>query len=195
MHFMLNVPDFLIILIFSVIISGVNIISYRFIGNYEALKAARNKMNKVTEEMKKGKTTDEHMKRFSEAQSEYMKHSIKPMMVSLVLIMLLFPFFTRAMGDSPIINNTAIVDGKNITITSSGKLWTISYENKTIQTDGLFTMNNRIYNISKDRVKRVIIVAPLSIPLIGNKWGWLATYLITVLIVGYLMKLVTGVRL
>ena len=195
MSFFVNWPDILLITALSIAISAINIISYRFIGNYEAMKQARKRMNEIGKKMRKGQATEEHMNELSKAQSEYMKHSMKPMLVSFILITIMFPFFAKALGDVKILNNTATLYGVNITIQKSASGISVSGPGVRMISSGVFQMSGRIYSIHGSKISHVMLLTPFSLPLVGNAWGWLATYLVIVLLIGYAMRAITGTRL
>ena len=185
--FAVNYPDLAVIIVFSIIVSAVNLLTYRFIGNYEAMKKARAGMKRVRERAKeKGKMDESDIEEMSKHQSEYMRHSMKPMIVSIAIFMIIFPLFTRYVGDVKLVNGTASIHGRNITLSGENVL-----------VDGkpsprIFSIDGRIYEATDSKISPVIFLLPVSLPIFGRTIGWLFTYIIAVLIINTLLRRITG---
>lgn len=152
------------------------------------MKRARKAMDEIRKRSK-GRMTDRDVEEFSKYQSEYMKHSLRPMLISIGLLMILFPFFTRYVGDVRIVNGTATVHGMNVTVREGAVMVD---GNEAMMYDNVFFANGRIYELNDSKISTVILLMPFSLPVFGNTIGWLFSYVVAVLIISQVLRRMFG---
>ena len=196
---LLAVEPMLVVILFSLIVLFIINIIQKLLVNQGEAKQVREEVkelsNKMKEEQKQGNTekANELMKEMMAKNSKVMSMSMKPMLVSFVIIILILPWMSNAYGDKRAVleNNqgeveigntvyTVSTDGSTITINSEScdsgcvksidsKNWLISYK----EADCI------LFFCNPERVEfaRIVVFLPVALPFFGNDLGWLGWYL------------------
>ncbi len=188
--FLTNFTPTLAVIIFAMITLFVINIFYKLLINQNEAKQAKQRtkdLNKELREAQKAKNTEKTNKLMSEMlaqNSKMMKFTMKPMMVSLIVVVLFLPSMSTFYGDKFVrlqnntgtiaidsINYTVVRDGTNVNIND------LSCDMPCTQKIGKYN-----YKISDDngKVKVAMIVAtlPIALPVLGSTFGWLGWYII-----------------
>lgn len=199
----------LAVLIFSAIILFIINIFYKLLINQRAAKAIKDRQKelskKMQEERKAGNTDKMNalMKESLGENSKLMRMTMKPMIVSFVVVIIFLPWLNGVYGDvaSPVQNNTGMVAlaGANYTFSASGN--DISVEGASDykgQCDGrCLLINDRAYEVRKEGntaiFAPIVATLPFALPLLGYTTGWLGWYILVsiplVIILRKLMKI------
>lgn len=177
-------------LIFSIIILVVINIFYKILINQNDAKQIKHRTKEISKEMKeaqKAGETEKSKKLMSEMLSQnnkMMKMTMKPMIVSLIVVIILLPSLSVFYGDKTI----ALTNGAG-NITLSGTPYQISQQNNTINIDSASCnlpcttkIGSSNYKITQQnngiKFAQVVAVLPFSLPFLGNMFGWLGWYII-----------------
>ena len=186
------------IFLFSVILSIIFGFSNKILVNQEEAKNVRKRIKEINKEMKKHKGDQ---KKSSNLMSEYMqntrkmmKMTLKPLAVSLVIVIISFPIVEDSYRKTVFIS-----DGpENLEL---GKEYQISVNSGNISVSGIgscaipceLEIDGKNYNIdySKSYVfftnesnvafSEIIVIYPIPLPLVNESSGWLAWYIIVIL--------------
>ncbi len=177
------------VLIFSFFIILVINIFYKILVDQAEAKRSKDRMkeinDKIKEEQKKGnlENANKLLSELMQENSRLMKLSLKPMMVSFVIILLALPWIAEIYGDKEVKleNNKGElkIDGVSYEVqkTDNGvQIDDVSYE---VPKNGL-EISGAKWNVQMngDSVKfsRVVVYLPFSIPFVGSDLGWLGWY-------------------
>lgn len=187
---MLGLPPYLsVILISLVILFIINIFYKILIKQHEAKKIKENinELNKKMREAQKKSDKDAVNKLFREIMSEnnkIMKMSLKPMLISFLIVILILPFLSSTYSD-----RTAIIsDGKG-NVTLEGNLYqvqknesTLTVGNTTCQLPCREKIEGSYWQILPEgnnvKFARIVVILPYSLPFIQDKLGWLGWYIL-----------------
>ncbi len=206
---LLAVNPILVVMIFSLLVIFIINILQKLLVNQEEAKRIKEEVkelgNRMKEEQKQGNATKatELMKEMMSKNSKMMGMTMKPMLVSFVVIILILPWLSGNYGDKMI----NLQDNKgNITLGNS--LYTVekSYEDLLVMKGGT-TIFSAMTTASEDdrrleideawyvisyeeaggfilthpeqmKFARVVAFLPVTLPFFGNDFGWLGWYLI-----------------
>ena len=183
--FLLNYAPALSVFIFSIIILIVINIFYKILVNQNDARLIKQRTKDIGKQMKdaqKAGNTEHSKKLMGEMLSEnnkMMKMTMKPMIVSMIVVILLLPSLGTFYGDKTVANGGSLMlDGSNRTVSNNAG---------SISIDGIACnpackigrYNYKVTNEGKDvKVAMVTTVLPISIPILGNMFGWLGWYII-----------------
>jgi uncharacterized membrane protein (DUF106 family) len=212
---LLSLNPALSVLVFSVIILILINIFYKVLVNQAVAKDIKDRQKEFSRRMKeerKAGNTDKMntlMKESLAENSKLMRMTMKPMIVSFIIVIIFLPWLAAVYGDvtAPMQNSTGVVTLKGINHTFSVKDGEISVEGgvnfKELSSgsqscdNACFVIDNRKYEAYQDKnsIKFAPIVAtfPFMLPVFGYTAGWLGWYLIVsiplVVIIRKLMKI------
>ncbi|MBI3190186.1 DUF106 domain-containing protein [archaeon] len=203
LSFLLAYHPVIAVTVFSVIVLIIINVFYRILMNQADAKQLKEKTKELNKQMrvlqKEGKR-EESNKLLSEVMREnsrLMRMTMKPMLVSFIIVIILLPWLSEAYGDR-------IVTFEN----DAGKFSFRSVEYQVLKSGQLITVNGQetcsapcaqkfgdsFLEITKesDNIKFAPVVAmlPVQLPVIGNNLGWLGWYiLVSVPVVVFTRKL------
>jgi uncharacterized membrane protein (DUF106 family) len=196
-------------MIFSFLVLFIVNVLQKLLVNQEEAKKIKEEVkelgNQMKEEQKQGNSTKatELMKEMMSKNSKMMSMTMRPMLVSFVVIILILPWLSGHYGDKMI----ALQDSEgNITIGSESYTVQKSYEDLLVMKGGT-TIFNVMMTASEDdrsleidgnwyvvsyeeaggfilthpeqmKLSRVVAFLPVTLPYFGNNLGWLGWYLI-----------------
>ena len=178
-------PPVISVLIFSVVMTFIVNIFYRVMINQNEAKASKDRISEISrqmkEEQKKGNSTNELFKEMMKENSRTMHMTLKPMMISLIIVIILLPavssFYGDKLADS---KGTVSINGRDYHVQADGSK--ISIENQECSAPCRLNISGMAQEISieNSKVKIAPIVAslPFSIPVAGDNLGWLGWYFI-----------------
>jgi len=190
----------IVIIIFSFMILFIINIFQKILVNQEEAKQIKGSIkelsNRMKEEQKQGNTekANELMKEMMSKNSKMMSMSMKPMLISFIVIILIFPWLSNNYGDKIVLleenkgelNINDVVysverNGNDIIINEEScdspcvkeldnKQWLISYKEA-----GCF-----LFFCNPERIEfaRIVAFLPVTLPFFGNDLGWLGWYLL-----------------
>jgi len=183
------------VLAFSFFIILVINIFYKILVNQADAKQSKDRMKEINDQMKqeqkKGNTekVNKLLSELMQENSRLMKMSLKPMIVSFVIILLALPWISDIYGDKTVKLN----DNKG-ELKIDDKVYVIQKTDNGIEIDGVayqlpqngVELNGAKWNIelSGNEVKfsRVVVYLPFSLPFVGNDLGWLGWYFVTAIL-------------
>ncbi len=195
-------PPVISVLIFSIIMTFIVNIFYRIMINQNEAKASKDRISEISkqmkEEQKKGNTekSGELLKEMMKENSRTMHMTLKPMMISLIIVIILLPAVSSFYGDKfADSKGTVSINGKDYQVQADGSK--ISIENQECSAPCRLDISGMTQEISieKSKVKLAPVVAllPFSIPVAGDNLGWLGWYFIvsmpSMILIRKLMKI------
>lgn len=183
------------VLVFSFFIILVINIFYKILVNQADAKGSRDRMKEINEQMKeeqkKGNTekVNKLLSELMQENSRLMKMSLKPMIVSFVVILLALPWISDIYGDKVVKLN----DNKG-ELKIDDKVYVIQKTDNGIEIEGVayqlpqngvdFAGSKWNIELSGNEVKfsRVIVYLPFTAPFVGNDLGWLGWYFVTAIL-------------
>lgn len=197
-------PDSLAIVIFAVIVLFIVNICYKYLMDQDKAKRYRSEikeMNKKMKEMRKKKEkTDKLMKEVMKKNNDLMMMSMKPMLASMIIVVLILPGLAGVYGNQTIANNATniTIDNTVYEITHEGKniyIGDIQCElpcNEKIIGDSIWNIKEKENNVE---FERVVALIPISLPIIGNDLGWLGWYIFVSIPVMFVIKKILKVNI
>jgi len=178
--------------IFSVIVLILINIFYRILINQQAakdLKARTKELNKkMREEQKAGnkEATNKLMSEMMSENSRLMRMTMKPMIISLVIVVVLLPWLSTAYGDQIVgIKDgagTLKLGGTEYTVQESGGSITVADLSVSCAGTCLQNINSQLYEIRSEGnnviFAPVVAQIPVSLPFFGTTIGWLGWYIV-----------------
>ena len=195
-------PAVAIILLFAVTLFIINL-CYRFLMNQKEAKAIKERTKELNSQMKIAQKAGEKekvsqlMSDMLKENNRLMKMSLKPMLVSMVLVILILPSLGVTYSDV-----AAKQDANNVTLNNNNYQLTISGDNVTLSSGGIALtcmlpcteqdIGGDVWNLQKDgdnvKFARVVAVTPVPLPFIGSDRGWFSWYLIVSIPLMILMR-------
>jgi uncharacterized membrane protein (DUF106 family) len=195
---LLGAQPALSILIFAFIILVIINVFYKVLVNQREAKAIKERQKDISKRMqteRKAGNMDKMnalMKESLQENSKMMKMTLKPMLVSFVIVIIFLPWLNVTYGDvfAPVNNGTGIVNlrGTNHTFSVSDSNITVSgatdYRNGKLQCDtaNCLAIDGRHYEISKNgdnlKFSTVVAVFLFAVPILGYDVGWLGWYIL-----------------
>jgi len=206
------------IIIFATIVLGIINLCYKYLVNQKEAKIIKLRIKELSEEMKKYQKekniekVNEILRESMQENSKLMRMTMKPMLISFIVIIILLPGIANLfVYSAPLINNVGnvtinneiyyveksdgliIVKGNDFfanfsTSTKvnkqiSGGAWYISYKQ-----GGLFGGPERV------EFERVVAFLPgFSLPIVGNDFGWLGWYILVSIPLAIIIRKVLGI--
>ncbi len=193
---LLGLPDWLAILIFAtVVVISTNLV-YKFMLDRNKVSEIKTRMKEVQEKFKESKD-EKYLNEMNELNSKYMRMTFRPMMVTMLIILLLFPWLRANYGDIVTDKNFIMVDGRNLTFErfDGG----IILDGKNVTFGEKITIDGKKYVVREDGEKiifsRVIIESKIPLPITGRDWGWMAYYIVVSVPLSMVLRKVMGVNL
>lgn len=192
--FLLAYPPVLAITIFSIIVLFLINIFYKILikqDEAKQLKARTKELSKqMRQEQKAGNTqkANELMSEMMRENSRMMRLTMKPMLTSFIIVILLLPWPAAHFGDT-----TAEIKDNAGVVTLAGKNHTFTVNSGEVNVEGATPLghacDSKCYEIggnsyevtqegSKLKFAPIVAVMPLALPLLGGTMGWLGWYII-----------------
>jgi len=201
---LLSLPDWLAILIFATIIIIIINLIYKFTLDQKKVSEIKTRMKELQKKSKDA-PNEEKMKYLNEMtsiNSKYMKMTLKPMLITFLIISILLPWLNVSYGDKVGITNGTegwvLIGNNNITfsVLENG----ISMNNKTINFGENINIENKKYVILKEKknkikFSRIILESPIPLPITGKNWGWLAYYFVLSIPLSIVLRKLMGVKM
>jgi uncharacterized membrane protein (DUF106 family) len=195
---------YIIILLIGVALMFVINLGYKFLVKQEEAKAIKDKIEELNKQMK-AEQKAKNMAKVNELLSDMlkennrlMKMTIKPMLLSFVIVLVFLPMVNNVYGDrfSTLNNNTGAIElDQNYNITKSGDTLVVGGQNCELPCQKKIGNENWYIAEEGGRIKfaKIIVFLPVSLPFFGNDMGWLGWYIISavpiVIILRKLMKI------
>ncbi len=202
---LLSYPDWLSILIFATLIIVVTNLIYKFSMDQKKVVEIKGKLKELQKKSKEASSNEEkmeYMNKMTKVNSSYMKMTMKPMLITLLVISLFLPWINANYGDKiGIVNGTSgwvMMGTNNITfsVISNG----IKMNNETVLFGDKIKIGNKRFIVlkkgdNKIKFSRVIIESPVSIPPTGKDWGWLFYYFLISIPLSIVLRKLMGVKM
>lgn len=187
---LLNFNPALSVVMFSVVVLFVINIFYKVLINQNDAKMIKQRVKEYNAELKdaqKKKETDRQKKIMSDMMAEngkLMKLTMKPMIVSLVIVVIFLPSMSAFYGDKMI-----DVSSGTGSVHLFGANYTITRDNTTLKVNGIecsapCTQKIGQYNYkiteagNSVKVAQIVATLPFVLPFVGGTFGWLGWYII-----------------
>jgi uncharacterized membrane protein (DUF106 family) len=196
---LLAVEPMIVVIIFASVILFVINLFQKFLVNQEEAKQVKDSIkeisNRMKEEQKQGNTekANELMKEMMSKNSRMMSMSMKPMLISFIIVILLFPWLANTYGDKTVLlnDNKGELIMNNVNYTIQKNVNAIIINTETCNYPCVRDFNNQkwlvsykesgcfLFSCSPERVEfaRIIVFLPVTLPFLGNYMGWLVWYL------------------
>ncbi len=193
LSFLLNFPPALSVTIFSLLIAIIINIFYKILVNQNDAKQIKARVKEVQNDAKAARKSGD-MKRSSELMSEAMKENskmmrltMKPMIVSMVIVIIFLPLIAELYNDIPVaIDSTGLgvlkIDGQSYALQRNGNELKI---NDFVCNMPCVTNNIAGYKweVAAEgngiKFARIVSTTPIALPYFGNDFGWLGWYIIS----------------
>ncbi len=179
---LLGLPDWLSILIFATFIIILTNLIYKFTLDQKKVAEMKSRMKELQKKIKEA-PNEEKMKHFSEMNdinSKYMKMTMKPMLITMIVVLLFIPWLSHNYGDIVLkTNGTIIVAGQNMSYTVGDGYLLIGGKNLT--NGQMLKVGDKEFQVvlgKKKKLSRVVVYSPVPLPITGKSWGWLAYYFV-----------------
>lgn len=192
--FLLAYNPAITVIIYSVIVLVIINIFYRILINQNDAKQLKEKtkeLNKQMKEAQKAGNKEEVNKALSEVMrqnSKLMKMTMKPMIISFIIVILLLPWLADTYGDRMISlgNNTGELDYQGVKYQIEKIDGGVVIKTVTQAITCTFPckekIGNNLFEISQQdtttKFMPVVALLPISFPFIGNTLGWLGWYIL-----------------
>lgn len=195
---------FILILLIGLALMFVINLGYKFLIKQDDAKAIKQRIEDINKQMKEEQKS-KNMAKVNELLSDMlkennklMKMTLKPMLVSFVIVLVFLPMVNSAYGD----RFATLTDGKGTV--DLGQEYDVEKINSTVMIGSescTMACQKKIdgydWVISEDQGKikfaRIIVYLPIALPIIGNDLGWLGWYIISsipiIIILRKLMKI------
>ncbi len=206
---LLSLQSALAVLIFSAIILIIMNVFYKILINQNAAKAIKDRQKDISKriqtERKSGNTDKMNalMKESLQENSKLMRMTLKPMIISFIIVIIFLPWLNDVYGD-----RFGQMSDSRGTVRLNNADYAFTINNNDINVEGAATYNGKCdaqcvavsgnaYEITREggKVKFAPIVAslPFALPLLGYTAGWLGWYIVVsiplVIIIRKLMKI------
>ncbi len=182
------------VFIFAIVVLFIINICYKYLmdqGETKRIKERTKELNREWKKYQKAGDAEKATKTMNDMMAEnskIMKMSLKPMLVSMVIIILLLPGLAGIYGNktAELKENKGVVeiDGKEYQLSRSGDAMEITGGGKTItcaapcrEKIGSSRWNIAV-NENKVMLERIVALLPATLPLFGDDLGWLGWYFI-----------------
>lgn len=208
MFFELFSPTIGVLIFASIILIVINLF-YRFLINQSEAEKIKNRINELNNEMKTYKDDKnrqkELMSEILKENNKIMRMTLKPMLISFIIVILFLPFLAASYGDKYVlVNNTA-----NVTI--DNEVYVVQKNDGNLQLTGKNSFSCSLpcretinagmkskWNIKQEgdniKFERIVALLPFSLPFFGDDLGWIAWYLITSIPLMILIRKMMGIK-
>jgi uncharacterized membrane protein (DUF106 family) len=211
----------LVILIFSIVILLVINLLYRLLIDQDEIVEIKKRIKDLEKESKQFKDdrekTKEYFSKIMDEQKKISKMSLKPMLVSFIVIIIFLPFLSTMYIDHPVamqpMPNSTVSEG-NVTLTNTyfvlkdnNTINVLNYSDRSLVTSCdescLQEIDGKHWKIYSEKVNDrdvvkfndVVITSPVNIPIIGKELGWIWWYIILSIPLSILIKKLMGVKM
>lgn len=188
--FLLAYTPALAVLIFSIIILIVINIFYKVLINQNEAKRIKQKTKDISKEMKeaqKAGDTTRSKKLMSEMLTEnnrMMKMTMKPMIVSLIVVIVLLPSLATFYSDKMVVlqdgKGNVTLDGTAYQVQKTGNNVSIGSTNCDVPCQE--RIGKHTYKVSMEnsnvKIAQIVATLPFALPFLGSTFGWLGWYII-----------------
>lgn len=198
--FLLNYTPALSVLIFAAIILFVINIFYKILINQEQARQIKQRSRELNREMKEAQKAGEKekskklMSEMLAENSKMMRMTMKPMLVSLIIVVILLPSLASLYGDRLVsIENgkgSVALGGTDYQIGKTGNALRVGdtgCEMPCTAKIGRFD-----YKITQEgssaKFAQIVAVLPIALPMLGNSFGWLGWYVIVSIPLAILLR-------
>ena len=188
--FLLNFSPAFSVFIFSIIILFVINIFYKILINQNDAKATKERTKEISREMKEAQKSGDKdkskrlMGELMSQNSKMMRMTMKPMIVSLIVVIVLLPSLATFYGDKivSLTDNKGNVDlhGTNYQVENTDG--TVKVGEAACSNSCVTKIGDGSYRLSQEgsavKIAEVVAVMPIPLPYFGNTFGWLGWYII-----------------
>ncbi|MBI4174833.1 MAG: DUF106 domain-containing protein [Candidatus Aenigmarchaeota archaeon] len=188
--FLLNYPPAFSVFIFSIIILFVINIFYKILINQNDAKATKERTKEISKEMKEAQKAGDKdkskrlMGELMSQNSKMMRMTMKPMIVSLIVVIVLLPSLATFYGDKIV----ALTDSRG-SVDLHGTTYQVEKMNGTVKVGDAscsapctLEVANSNYKVTQEgnglKIAEVVAVTPFALPYFGSAFGWLGWYII-----------------
>jgi len=201
------------IILFAITVLLVINIFYRILINQDEVLGIKDRMKELEGESKKYKDdkdkTKEYFSKMMDENRKLTKLSLKPMIVSFLIVMIMLPIMSFFYADYAIGLNDS---SGNVTINT---FYTANLQNNTVQflAEGneVFScempcykyIDDKYFKLEKERaeqkerikISRIVAESPVAIPFIGKDLGWIWIYILLSIPLTIVTKKLMGVKI
>lgn len=194
-------------ILFSAVIIFVTTLIYRFLINQNELRELKEKQKEKQAKIKElQKTNPDEAKRLMtemlNISNKQLRMSMKPMMVSLIIVILVLPVVGEFYGDKTVTleNNVGnlTIDEKNYNFQLNEEKIAVNNTECKIPCNDQ-AIGNYKWDISMEnntvKLSRIVVLLPFSLPFFGDDFGWLAWYIIVSVLLSFIFRKILGVEL
>lgn len=188
--FLLNFAPAFSVFIFSIIILVVINIFYKVLINQQHAKELKQRSKDLSREMKEAQKAGDKekskklMSELLQQNNKMMKLTMKPMIVSLVVVIILLPSLSTFYGDKIV----TVTDGKG-SVMLSDATYQIEKTDSSVKVGDVSCsvpctaeITGETYKITPEgngiKFAQVVAVLPITLPWLGSSFGWLGWYII-----------------
>mgnify|MGYP001587883077 CR=1 FL=1 len=198
------------VLLFGMFILFIINLFYRFLINQNEAGRVKDRVKEIGDEMKKYRGDKEKsqqlLSEMMRENSKIMKMSLKPMLISFIIVLVFLPFLSVVYGDHfvKLDNNSGnvTIDNQVFDIKKDGAMLTISGSEKvTCEMPCRMPLNTEIksqWNIKEDgekiKFERIIALLPFSLPFFNDDLSWISWYVLISIPTMIIMRRAMGIR-
>ncbi|MFH1630776.1 MAG: EMC3/TMCO1 family protein [Candidatus Aenigmatarchaeota archaeon] len=215
-------PIIVVFLVSIGILALINIF-YRFLINQKKAVQSKERVKELNKEMKKCMNDKPKMNSiYSEVMKEQgsiMKMSMKPMLISFVVVALLLPAIHTLYGDvtvtlptggfsnvtlSGVTYGLSMAENNSFTLIDYGTNVTpkiLEFPSKIVLSENKYivTKTDRINNLNQTDTTilfaNIVAVAPFGIPFIGSAWSWIIWYILVSIPFMIIIRKLYGIKI
>ncbi len=198
---LLSLPDWLSILIFATFIIIITNLIYKYTLDQKKIAEMKAEMKEIQKRAKEAPNEEKmkHLSEMNEINSKYMMMTMKPMMITMLVVILFIPWLSHNYGDIHLkgSNGTAVIFGNNVTYKIADNSIVIGGKNLS-DGDSLYIDGKKFYVYKKNdgiKLSRVVLHSPIPLPFTGKDWGWLAYYFVVSTPLSIILRKVMGVKI
>ncbi len=197
-------PPVVSILIFSVFVTFLINIFYKIMINQNEAKSVKDRINEISKQMKaeqkKGNSekASSLLKEMMSENSKIMRMTMKPMMISLIIVIIVLPTMPSFYGDKLVDlkdnKGTVKINGAEYQVQLDGNKVSIGSEECNAPCE--ISLNSRqevSMEAGKVKIAPIVAFLPIPLPFAGSNLGWLGWYFIvsipTMLLIRKFMKI------
>ena len=204
---LIGLPLSLEVLLLCSVIFFLSSLIYKLLINKEQIREVKAKQKEHQERVKELQKTNpeqanQAMNDMLKLSQKQMKITMKPMMVSLLIFILVLPILAGAYGDINVqlTDNSGVltIDKTNYTLQLSGNQLSVGGTSYSLpSSDQQIGGYNWNIQAQDDRVtfSRIVAFLPFSLPLLGSDMGWFAWYFVLSLALTSIFRKVLGVEI
>jgi uncharacterized membrane protein (DUF106 family) len=165
---------------------------YRILIKQDEAKRIKDNIKELNEKSKQERKagnmekSTQYMKEAMSENSKVMRMTMKPMIVSFIIVIIFLPWLASVYGDSlvPINNNTGnfTIDGKTYGVIKDGSNVKLNELNIDCATPCIQKIDKFNWKITSEnnnvKFARVLVTLPIPLPIFGAYLGWLGWYIL-----------------